>query len=118
MTTREIWDDADAVAFRPRGGRRRFRHFPRELVADDARIVQERVGAFENVKVRPADASPADAHENLVRAGLGHRSLGDNQPAWLDTFESAHFHPFFGSRLLWTSGNAVRKSICFSLAWS
>jgi hypothetical protein len=43
---------------------------PDEFVADDAWVHHEWVLAVENVHVRAADSSIADAHANFARAGL------------------------------------------------
>src|SRR5690606_30535851 len=42
-----------------------------ELVAEDARVGEERLAARERVVVGPADADAVDADERLARAGRG-----------------------------------------------
>ena len=65
------------------------------------------------MEVRPADASSANAHKNLAEPGFGVGRSRDDQPAWLDTLQSAHSHPF---RLLFIMDKRQSgriESICF-----
>ena len=49
----------------------RLDHFGGELVAHDARVLEERVQALEDVIVGAADADAADAEKNFVGATVG-----------------------------------------------
>jgi hypothetical protein len=68
----------------------RLDHLDGELVAHDARVLEERVQALEDMIVGAADAHPPRAHQSLTGAGTRRRPLLEPKAAGLSAHQGIH----------------------------
>ena len=111
----KIGDDVNLLADGDRAARSGLRHLARQFVPDDARIFEERMRAFENVKIGAAHAGAADSHQHLTRSRRGSRPVRNGDVAWTVAYQRPHHRPpklallYVMDKNLLPSG----KSICF-----
>jgi hypothetical protein len=86
----DVGNDGDPLPRAQAAARRSLHDLARELVADDARVFEKGLLAPKDVKVRAADAGPADAHQDLAGRGRGRGPLDENEPAGLLAENGSH----------------------------
>ena len=82
--------DDDDLSSTQRAALRRLQHLARQLVPQDARILQVRMAALEDVEIRAAISDAADATRDFVRTPPGLRSRFEGQFPWLAAYHCFH----------------------------